>query len=157
MDNHTKNTNSGRMNRSRGRIADPLAAYQELLKYYREAGRMCFGTLSRGSALKDPDPKHLYEMTMFPIIVRTGALAITKKGYMALVPVCSKSGDHVGIFMGAEVPYVLRSDGERGEYSLVGACYVQGVMDGDLDAFVNGWLRAGCPLKRIQGIKDDEE
>ncbi len=34
---------------------------------------------------------------------------------------------------------------------------VQGVMDGDLDAYVNGWLRAGCPLKRMQGVKDDEE
>ncbi len=34
---------------------------------------------------------------------------------------------------------------------------VQGVMDGDLDAFVNGWLRAGCPAKRMQGIKDEEE
>ncbi len=34
---------------------------------------------------------------------------------------------------------------------------VQGVMDGDLDAFVNGWLRAGCPLKRMQGMKDEEE
>jgi peptide chain release factor 2 len=34
---------------------------------------------------------------------------------------------------------------------------VQAVMDGDLDAFVNGWLRAGCPLKRMQGVKDDEE
>lgn len=34
---------------------------------------------------------------------------------------------------------------------------VQGVMDGDLDAFVNGWLRAGCPLKRIQGVKDEDE
>jgi peptide chain release factor 2 len=34
---------------------------------------------------------------------------------------------------------------------------VQGVMDGDLDAFVNGWLRAGCPLKRIPGLKDDED
>jgi peptide chain release factor 2 len=33
---------------------------------------------------------------------------------------------------------------------------VQGVMDGDLDAFVNGWLRAGCPTKRMQGVKDDE-
>lgn len=33
---------------------------------------------------------------------------------------------------------------------------VQGVMDGDLDAFVNGWLRAGCPTKRMQGIKDDD-
>jgi peptide chain release factor 2 len=34
---------------------------------------------------------------------------------------------------------------------------VQAVMDGDLDQFVNGWLRAGCPAKRMQGIKDDEE
>lgn len=33
---------------------------------------------------------------------------------------------------------------------------VQGVMDGDLDPFVNGWLRAGCPTKRMQGVKDDE-
>ena len=34
---------------------------------------------------------------------------------------------------------------------------VPGVMDGDLDPFVNGWLRAGCPLKRMQGVKDEEE
>lgn len=33
----------------------------------------------------------------------------------------------------------------------------QGVMDGDLDPFVNGWLRAGGPTKRMQGIKDEEE
>jgi hypothetical protein len=29
-------------------------------------------------------------------------------------------------------------------------------MDGDLDQFVNGWLRAGCPVKRMQGIRDEE-
>ena len=34
---------------------------------------------------------------------------------------------------------------------------VQRVMDGDLDPFVNGWLRAGGPLKRMQGVKDEEE
>jgi peptide chain release factor 2 len=34
---------------------------------------------------------------------------------------------------------------------------VQGVMDGDLDPFVNAWLRAGGPTKRMQGIKDEEE
>src|SRR3989454_1185104 len=32
---------------------------------------------------------------------------------------------------------------------------VQAVMDGELDAFVNGWLRAGCPTKRMQGLRDD--
>lgn len=34
---------------------------------------------------------------------------------------------------------------------------VQGVMDGNLDPYVNGWLRAGGPLKRIQGLKDEED
>jgi peptide chain release factor 2 len=34
---------------------------------------------------------------------------------------------------------------------------VQAVMDGDLDAFVSAWLRAGCPMKRMQGIRDEEE
>jgi peptide chain release factor 2 len=34
---------------------------------------------------------------------------------------------------------------------------VQAVMDGDLDPFVNGWLRAGCPAKRMQGVKDEED
>ena len=34
---------------------------------------------------------------------------------------------------------------------------VQAVMDGDLDAFVHAWLRAGGPLKRMQGVKDEEE
>jgi len=31
------------------------------------------------------------------------------------------------------------------------------VLDGALDDFVNGWLRAGCPTKRLQGVKDEDE
>jgi peptide chain release factor 2 len=31
------------------------------------------------------------------------------------------------------------------------------VLDGDLDMFVHAWLRAGCPTKRQQGIKDTED
>ncbi len=34
---------------------------------------------------------------------------------------------------------------------------IQAVMDGELDPFVIGWLRAGCPTKRMQGVKDEEE
>jgi hypothetical protein len=30
-------------------------------------------------------------------------------------------------------------------------------MDGDLDPFVNAWLRAGCPQKRLSGLKEEEE
>jgi len=32
---------------------------------------------------------------------------------------------------------------------------VQAVMDGEVDEFVNGWLQAGCPTKRVAG-EDDE-
>ena len=49
-------------------------------------------------------------------------------------------------------PYRMVKDLRTG----VQTANVQGVMDGDLDAFVNGWLRAGCPTKRMQGVKDDE-
>src|ERR1041384_673244 len=31
---------------------------------------------------------------------------------------------------------------------------VQAVMDGELDPFVNGWPRGGCPAKRMQGVQD---
>ncbi len=34
---------------------------------------------------------------------------------------------------------------------------IQTVMDGGLDPFVTGWLRAGCPMKRQAGVGDDEE
>jgi peptide chain release factor 2 len=34
---------------------------------------------------------------------------------------------------------------------------VQGVMDGDLDQFVNAWLRAGGPSKRMAGVQDEAE
>ena len=50
-------------------------------------------------------------------------------------------------------PYRMVKDLRTG----VQSSNVQAVMDGDLDAFVNGWLRAGCPLKRMQGVKDEEE
>jgi peptide chain release factor 2 len=50
-------------------------------------------------------------------------------------------------------PYRMVKDLRTG----VDTSNVQGVMDGDLDPFVNAWLRAGCPMKRMQGIKDEEE
>ncbi len=50
-------------------------------------------------------------------------------------------------------PYRMVKDLRTG----VESSNVQDVMDGALDPFVNGWLRAGCPLKRMAGGKDEEE
>jgi len=49
-------------------------------------------------------------------------------------------------------PYRLVKDLRTG----IETSNVQAVMDGALDPFVNGWLRAGGPTKRMQGGKDDE-
>ncbi|MEE2946843.1 MAG: peptide chain release factor 2 [Verrucomicrobiota bacterium] len=38
----------------------------------------------------------------------------------------------------------------------VQASDVQGVMDGDLDPFVNGWLRAGCPTEKASAVEADQ-
>ncbi len=33
----------------------------------------------------------------------------------------------------------------------------EAVLDGELDSFVQAWLRAGCPIRRMQGVKEDED
>jgi peptide chain release factor 2 len=50
-------------------------------------------------------------------------------------------------------PYRMVKDLRTGEQT----SDVQAVMDGRLDPFVNAWLRAGCPARRLAGVKDEEE
>jgi hypothetical protein len=54
----------------------------------------------------------------------------TDKRYLGWTNAASQIGDIICIFLGAEVPYVLRPDGE-GFYKLVGECYIHGVMEGE--------------------------
>jgi peptide chain release factor 2 len=67
-------------------------------------------------------------------------------------------GDKGSISWGSQIrsyvfqPYRMVKDLRTG----VETSNVQAVMDGDLDPYVNGWLRAGCPTKRMQGIKDED-
>jgi len=58
-------------------------------------------------------------------------LAITIEGYLAVVPPFSRVGDKVCVFHGASTPTVLRKE-SRGDYKVVGSCYVHGIMDGEL-------------------------
>jgi peptide chain release factor 2 len=67
-------------------------------------------------------------------------------------------GEKGGISWGNQIrsyvfqPYRMVKDLRTG----IQTSNVQAVMDGDLDDFVNGWLRAGCPAKRLAGVKDEE-
>ena len=49
-------------------------------------------------------------------------------------------------------PYQMVKDLRTG----VETSAVQAVMDGELDSFVNGWLRAGCPRQRNKDIQVDD-
>jgi peptide chain release factor 2 len=49
-------------------------------------------------------------------------------------------------------PYQMVKDLRTG----VETANVQSVMDGDIDAFINAWLRAGCPRQRNKDIKVED-
>ncbi|PMD14480.1 hypothetical protein NA56DRAFT_583524 [Hyaloscypha hepaticicola] len=55
----------------------------------------------------------------------------TQKGYKGLVPAETEVGDLLCVFLGADLPSVVRKV-EDGRYKLVGEAYVQGFMDGKL-------------------------
>jgi hypothetical protein len=67
--------------------------------------------------------------------------AVTREGYLCLVPPGTEPGDMVCLILGAAVPFVLRllnrskdnlSEGQHNSYVLVGECYVHGMMDGEI-------------------------
>ncbi|KAL7916764.1 HET domain-containing protein [Trichoderma velutinum] len=57
--------------------------------------------------------------------------AVTDAGDFAAVPKAAQKGDVVCIFNGGRVPYILRP-GVNGNYSLIGECYVDGMMRGEV-------------------------
>jgi hypothetical protein len=59
----------------------------------------------------------------------TRRFCITSKGYMALAPAEAVQGDLVCVLFGGQTPFILRPT--RGNFHLVGACYVHGIMFGE--------------------------
>jgi hypothetical protein len=73
---------------------------------------------------------------------------ITDNGYLGIAPEEAETGDEVWTLAGGDVPFVLRrksvpattgstpgsesNSGEVPEYSLIGDCYVHGILDGEL-------------------------
>lgn len=56
--------------------------------------------------------------------------ALLKNRFLALVPKTSEVDDHVSILHGSSLPLVLRS-ATKGQYALVGSCFVDGIMYGE--------------------------
>ena len=51
-------------------------------------------------------------------------------GHIGIGPPTMQTGDVVAVLFGGYTPFVLRPD-EGGQWSLVGECYVQGIMEGE--------------------------
>lgn len=50
-------------------------------------------------------------------------------GYMGIGPPGMRSGDLICVFLGGNVPWVVRQEGHN--YKLIGECYVHGIMNGE--------------------------
>ncbi|KAK4220765.1 heterokaryon incompatibility protein-domain-containing protein [Podospora fimiseda] len=75
-----------------------------------------------------------YAMELGTICVMGLIPAVSEKGYFASAPPKSAVGDEVWILKGCRLPILLRSNDEPeygGQYRLVGACYVHGIMNGE--------------------------
>ena len=64
--------------------------------------------------------------------VKIRRLGVTAKRYLGLFPQGAQVGDHVCVFTGACVPFVIRRHETENKYQLIGECYVHGIMDGEV-------------------------
>ena len=58
-------------------------------------------------------------------------LGVTKTGWLGVFPQKTGSGDVAVVFKGGNTPFVMREDG-KGQFHIIGACYIHGIMDGEL-------------------------
>jgi hypothetical protein len=56
---------------------------------------------------------------------------LSNLGYVGMGPLSMQLGDHVVVFKGAKTPYIVRRLEDR-KYLLVGECYCDGIMDGEI-------------------------
>lgn len=56
---------------------------------------------------------------------------VTETGRFGQLPFDAEVGDHLWVLTGAEVPFVVRPQ-DGGRYRLIGECYVDGVMNGEV-------------------------
>jgi hypothetical protein len=111
---------------SRGR-----KAFNHLLKQNKElrvGGRSLSGFFP-ASGIMDPEKAQSALEQMFRLH-RSRRLAVTLLGHFGLVPIAAQKGDLVYIFLGCNVPMILRK-AEVSKYHLIGGCYLHGFMEGE--------------------------
>ena len=111
---------------------------------------LAFAQLKNVAIRDDPNPaeRRVREiqpfMTALDHTANFGRFCVTRDGYMGVVPKRAAKGDGICVFLGGSVPFVIRRTASR-HYSLVGECYVHGLMDGKaLDMVLDvDWMEEG--------------
>jgi hypothetical protein len=73
-----------------------------------------------------------YTSVMIPIC-RQRKVFTTSKAYMGIGPAAMQAGDLICVLFGGRVPFIVRPklpEEERGQYELIGECYIHGLMEG---------------------------
>jgi len=86
-----------------------------------------------GSAKQEIDTAHIDHAIRSATANRR--FFLTKSGYMGLAPPSTLVGDKVYVFLGGRTPFIVRKidfdPGKSFYYTLIGDCYLHGVMDGE--------------------------
>ena len=59
---------------------------------------------------------------------------VTEKGQIGWVPIEAQQDDVICVFEGAELPYVLRRTADEDAHTIIGHCFIHGVMFGEVTA-----------------------
>ncbi|KAJ3528242.1 hypothetical protein NM208_g7335 [Fusarium decemcellulare] len=112
----------------------PAELSRVFASYLRSADGILKGEVSQED--REESLRHLARVE--PQLKRTChyRLCHTKEIRLGVVSRSVELGDVVCIFIGAQVPHVLRPTG-KGTYELMGECYLHGVMDGEVLAAEN--------------------
>ncbi len=89
-----------------------LRAPLHLMLYWRALGRQ---------------PVSKFRQCLVPALHRR--VIRTRGGYIGLGPQLAEVGDHISIFKGGHMPFVIRKDGYMWEF--IGDCYLHGMMHGE--------------------------
>lgn len=69
-------------------------------------------------------------------------LMVTSEGYIGMAPCRARPGDAVVVLFGCSIPLILRREGPREEWQLVGEAYVDGFMNGEARRLIKEGTRS---------------
>ncbi|MCJ1281777.1 hypothetical protein MMC26_001100 [Xylographa opegraphella] len=93
-----------------------------------------YHTLALADMLRDPQSRSEHALDAFrklsPLLyICSGrVIAALRNGYICLAPMMAQKNDVIGLLQGSSLPWVLRPQAKNGQYKVVGACYVDGIM-----------------------------